>query len=815
MTVPSPPIQSLSQLRSTAVPGAPVSWLLAALAPAIAMLALALAPQASASEPSTSAPAVQPAPAETPSGAGTATPTPAPTTPTSEPTESPTETTPEASTPGPQVETQRPQSATPSGSTAAGKGGKHGKGAAGTGGQPPTTEGTSGAGGRAKHHAPPPSTLTPALPLALGGPIAGIPGFFIESFRIPPFLLPIYQAAGTAYGIPWQVLAAINEVETDYGRDLSVSSAGAEGWMQFLPSSWTPYGVDANGDGFKDPYNPADAIFAAARYLRAAGGDTNVRAAVYAYNHSQAYVSSVMLRAQLLGGMPPSLLGAVTGLTQARFPVHAPSHFSDGFSTVPAHGSSPAKTLASTTIYSQVGAPVIAVQDGEIVQVGDSPSLGRFVSLRDAYGNTYIYSQLGSVARLYPVLEPHDHTTVSARIAHPGGAVEPAPSGPATAGAQSRSPLSAGATVSGLALGAAASLEPSPTPPVLPPAPAPPTPVAPRQSAPATARVFRSGPNDVYLRPLHVGAQVIAGTVLGHLGTQTGGEGEAVVGGQGPGSATGAGTGEPHVLFQIKPAGIAAPLIDPKPVLDGWVALENTSIFRAKGENPFLATSPTVGQVLLESKRQLERQVARDVSVHMRDCERQNVQTGRVDRRVLATIEVLSVSGLKPTVSGLRCAGAAGAVAGNASASADGDAVKITAVNGTPIAGHQGPGSVADSAIRKLLTLQGANRPRKIVSQVSYPGAPITIAKPSARNYIYVAFSPLSIGGQLAGGAHAAGVFDPALTPNQWIKLIARLGEIPDPTVASGPSAAAIPDKPGVPVPGQAQIGGEEAGDHH
>ena len=53
---------------------------------------------------------------------------------------------------------------------------------------------------------------------------------------MPPFLLPIYQAAGTAYGIPWQVLAAINEVETDYGRDLSVSSAGAEGWMQFLPA---------------------------------------------------------------------------------------------------------------------------------------------------------------------------------------------------------------------------------------------------------------------------------------------------------------------------------------------------------------------------------------------------------------------------------------------------------------------------------------------------------------------------------------------------------------------------------------------------
>ena len=71
----------------------------------------------------------------------------------------------------------------------------------------------------------------------------------------------------------WEVLAAINEIETDYGRNLNVSSAGALGWMQFMPASWEIYGVDGNQDGLKDPYNPVDAIFAAARYLRAAGAD--------------------------------------------------------------------------------------------------------------------------------------------------------------------------------------------------------------------------------------------------------------------------------------------------------------------------------------------------------------------------------------------------------------------------------------------------------------------------------------------------------------------------------------------------------------
>src|SRR4051794_13132717 len=71
----------------------------------------------------------------------------------------------------------------------------------------------------------------------------GVPNFFIDKFRIPPFLLSIYQAAGIQYGIRWEVLAAINEIETDYGRNLNVSSAGAVGWMQFMPATWKLYGV--------------------------------------------------------------------------------------------------------------------------------------------------------------------------------------------------------------------------------------------------------------------------------------------------------------------------------------------------------------------------------------------------------------------------------------------------------------------------------------------------------------------------------------------------------------------------------------------
>jgi hypothetical protein len=120
----------------------------------------------------------------------------------------------------------------------------------------------------------------------------------LATSRAPSFLLPIYRAAGRRYGVRWEILAAINEIESDYGRNLNVSYAGATGWMQFMPSTWRAYGVDANRDGVKDPYDAIDAIFAAARYLKAAGYQKNVRGALYAYNHAWWYVDSVMMRAR-------------------------------------------------------------------------------------------------------------------------------------------------------------------------------------------------------------------------------------------------------------------------------------------------------------------------------------------------------------------------------------------------------------------------------------------------------------------------------------------------------------------------------------
>ncbi len=317
----------------------------------------------------------------------------------------------------PHVRAQKPQAAGAPTSAH-----RHAKGSAGSG---KGTGGSAPAPNSTHVRALSPSALTPLPPSALGSTISGVPNFFIANFAIPPFLLPIYQAAGKAYGIPWQVLAAINEVETDYGRDLSLSSAGAEGWMQFLPSSWAMYGVDANGDGYADPYNPADAIFAAARYLKAAGGARHIDAAIFSYNHSQSYVASVLLRAQLLGGMPSRC-----STTSARSPrhvsrSHAPAHFSDGFPTVPATRPSLWALAAhggrTTTVYSRRHAPVIAVQDGTIAAIGSRLRSGRYVVLRDAYGNPTPTGELGAVARLYPVLKPHRQSVVNEGSASRGG----------------------------------------------------------------------------------------------------------------------------------------------------------------------------------------------------------------------------------------------------------------------------------------------------------------------------------------------------------------------------------------------------------
>jgi membrane-bound lytic murein transglycosylase B len=142
--------------------------------------------------------------------------------------------------------------------------------------------------------------------------IPSIPSSSCATSGVPPILIPIYNRAAEAYGLGPQgpsVLASINGIESAFGSNMGPSTAGAIGWMQFLPSTWEMYGVDANGDGVSDPYNPEDAIFAAASYLSAAGMPADTYNAIFAYNHADWYVQEVLVNAACYGSLGGGALG--------------------------------------------------------------------------------------------------------------------------------------------------------------------------------------------------------------------------------------------------------------------------------------------------------------------------------------------------------------------------------------------------------------------------------------------------------------------------------------------------------------------------
>jgi Transglycosylase SLT domain len=675
----------------------------------------------------------------------------------------------------------------------------------------------------------------------------------LSFYRIPLFLLPIYQAASVQYGVPWQVLAAINEIETNYGTDQSVSTAGAVGWMQFMPATWLQYGVDALNAGYADPYNPVDAIFAAARYLRAAGAASDLHGAILAYNHSEEYVSSVLLRAKLISSYPKNVIATLTGLTDGRLPVTSkrlvwgalstapsPSSLASGSSATAGASSvagnapepsvsgagavtpgsaaapSPAAAAAATAgkaakhppalqLVDLMGAPnsaVVAAQDGRVVKLGSSPELGKYLILRDVYGDVFTYANLGSIASHYPKPKaPTTHTlgseTSSALPAVAQGG-EAKPTLPASAGqhppvtlkVKRRGAKATGASASaGDASGALASdvtvsgaSEPQ---------------------APATGKVrlfAHPGNPDALVSaakhkrsttvghqlPLRAGSIVSKGTVLGRVRTP-------------------AGAHAGHLRFAVRPGGDQS-TVDPRPILQNWAQLGAALHPQgAKGESDLLGA--TASGVFLMSQAELERTVLSDPGIDIYQCGRQDIASGKIDKRVLAVLAFLSRTGLKPTVSALECGHSEMTVSGYVSEHYTGDAVDISAINGVPIANHQGAGTITDLTIRTLLTLQGEFVPHQIISLMQYPGAPSTLAMADHWNHIHVGFRPTAAEAALAGVAARAAANGQAapspaaasseLSTSQWDQLVNRIGALPAPKVATKRSDSAIDDPKG------------------
>jgi hypothetical protein len=244
------------------------------------------------------------------------------------------------------------------------------------------------------------------------------------------------------------------------------------------------------------------------------------------------------------------------------------------------------------------------------------------------------------------------------------------------------------------------------------------------------------------------------------------------------------------VLFEIRPAGRGAPRIDPKPILDGWKLLESTAIYRAKGKNPFFgrdAKTPSIGQILLMGKGELEERVLSNPRIEIYGCGRRDIEGSRIDRRVLATLEFLASSGLRPAVTSLQCGHSLYTSGGNVSHHSTGSAVDIAKINGVPILGHQGKGSITDIAVRRLLTLQGAMKPAQIITLMKYDGTDNTLAMSDHHDHIHVGFQP-----QFDPNSKEGRQLNAVLKPGQWVKLIDRLGEIDNPTVRAKPSKYAI-----------------------
>ncbi len=618
-------------------------------------------------------------------------------------------------------------------------GGVRAPSATGGGVQPLDENGDGGspfAAGGAPTAANPTTTFAPFGPAPIG-----VPNFVIDSFEIPPFLLPIYQACGTEYGIPWEVLAAINKIETNFGTNLNVSSAGAVGWMQFLPSSWETYGLDANGDGRKDPYNPVDAICAAAHYLKVAGGQKDLYNAILAYNHADWYAQEVLLYARAYGRLPETLIGSLTGLTEgAHFPIAANARYADDISARAAlkRASTDSRTSGNAAevisssptrrginIFSHRGAPVVAVNDGVIRRFGSSPRLGKYVVLEDTYGNRYTYAELGQLVRDQRTVVtpqgseeqiPVESQDLRPRLrALPGRAGAGAPEG--EGGGQETESVTA---------------------------------------APADGS-------------LAVGSKVIAGTVLARVAGPAGGV-------------------DPHINFSIRPAGRGAPRIDPKPILDGWKLLEATAIYRAKGKNPFSAKLSGAG-VLLLSKEALERRVLDDKGLDIYTCGREDIETGQIDRRVLAVLEYLRAKGFTMRISALKCGHSILTTNGSVSEHSTGDAVDIAEIDGVPVTGHQGPGTLVDQLIRDVLALQGTMHPHQVISLENLPGE-TSFAEADHYDHVHIGYYPIA---SEAGAAEPG--FSALLKPDQWQRLIKRLGQIENPEVPIAPSKYSLPDK--------------------
>ena len=201
------------------------------------------------------------------------------------------------------------------------------------------------------------------------------------------------------------------------------------------------------------------------------------------------------------------------------------------------------------------------------------------------------------------------------------------------------------------------------------------------------------------------------------------------------------------------------------------------------------ANSLSIGQVLLLPKPLLEKRVLSDNRIEIYDGGENDIKTGQIDRRVLATLAYLAESGLKPTVTSLKGNHGFLTASGNVSHHSSGNAVDIAKINDIPILGHQEPGGITDQTVRRVMRLQGTMAPDQVISLLELGGP--SIAMGDHADHIHVGFRPL-FGDNKKLGRQAMAV----LKPGQWSDLLKQLRSIDNPVVPTKPSKYALPAKP-------------------
>ena len=196
----------------------------------------------------------------------------------------------------------------------------------------------------------------------------------------------------------------------------------------------------------------------------------------------------------------------------------------------------------------------------------------------------------------------------------------------------------------------------------------------------------------------------------------------------------------------------------------------------------------SVGQILLLPKPLLEKRVLADERIDIYPCGREDIESGQVDRRVLASLAYLAERGFRPTVTSLKCGHGFYTKSGNVSHHSSGNAVDIAKVNSIPILGHQERGGITEQTVRELLKLQGTMRPDQIISLLELGGN--TFAMGDHDDHIHLGFRPL-FGENRKRGKQAFQV----LRAGQWSDLLARLRKIENPVVPTKPSKYSIPVK--------------------